>query len=268
MTNDRAAIHALLDELLDATERERAANSDEARSLAQETVINLHRELTEKAGVRNVKRRRTIAHAQGRMSSADVNDETFPDGRLDLDTVAGRRRARAMASMIIYDSDMLPAHQAHAVMGGLYAASKGLPSYIDVGDGDSTGVLFGAEAVMGRKETSAAEMFLKIIVVTAVGYEAGILRRPHTKRLVSSLLDEAARLLRNATRLHRLKEMTREFTPSTIRDWCTDTRSETREWFEQSYKRGQVDAAAGVEDPTSRLAALEWRIQNAAKTRK
>jgi hypothetical protein len=246
-----------VDEISQAVEDERQANSDEAREKAQTRSINLHREFVMVTGLRSIKRRRIVAHMQGRGAAADVTEEAFPDTLEDISGVAGRRKARAIAAMAIYDCDLLEPRVAWTVAGGLYAASKGQPPLTGNEPGLHGGVLFEPEALMGKSAVSALEVHLQDKVVDTLGYESGVRGLSANKRLIPELLNAATKYLRDMSRDPRSKGMALDKSAETIRRWCTATGTPTRENFEAAYRQGREDAAAGRVDPSRRLSSLK-----------
>jgi hypothetical protein len=252
-TADRAAIHALLDELLDATERERAANSDEAREAAQEQVTKLHRKLLADSGVLAILQRRCVAHMQGKLTSANVSPAAFPTTPEEFEGIAGDRMGRAISSVIVYDSGLVTERVGAYLATKLYAASKG---YTPAGneEGEHGGDFYKPEGKPGPQAASEYELHFQNKVVLALGYEAGARGLPTSKRLIPDLLDAVTSFWRRLAL--RSKGQIEKRSPDTIKGWCNRLGSDTNALYEAAYSEGRADKATGRIQPSKRLAAL------------
>jgi hypothetical protein len=241
---DRAALHARLDELLDAVERERGANSSEARAEAQGEVLTMHHALLEETGLRDLLQRRCVEEINGR-SKGSTSEAA--DLSVDVNWYKGKRGTRALrmiAMRTVVDGGILPPPVAGLAAAGLYAASQGRNPPTGNEEGKHGGKLWEAEKITGVRSDSTPEMYLKIMMVQTLGYEAGFRGFPETRRLPSELLELGKLYWRHIAKRGE-KGVPRHRSAETLRDWCTSTDSELRTYFEESYKEGLADRAAG-----------------------
>lgn len=241
---DRAALHARLDELLDAVERERGANSNEARSEAQGEVLALHHALIGETGLRDLMQRRCVEEMNGRSLGSSSRASELPADVGFYATKGGKRALRAISMRSVLDSGILPPSVAGLSAAGLYAASQGRVPPTGNEAGKHGGALWDADKVKGVNSGSTPEFFLKIKTVLALGYEAGFHGFPRTQRLPADLLNLGTLYWRHIT-AHGPKDVPRARSAETLRDWCTGTDTELRRYFEDHYELGLSDRAAG-----------------------
>jgi hypothetical protein len=236
---DREQARRLLEASFDHLDREAAANNNDARAAAQNATLTVINDFFVHAGWSDFFDRRGVTFIHGK-----------PGGSLSQSSelaslIEAPRNFRRALARLLYDLHLLPASR--EAIWSLVMAEDGRDGVHDGGGA------FEPDRVAGvDKKRSAAVENLKINLVEMIGYTAGALGLPVTRRLPDELLQRA----REAWRRHTLKktgESPDPVTRETIRSWCTRP-GRLADVFDAASERGRRDKEANRIDRSKMLA--------------
>ena len=237
--SDREEARRLVDDVFDIFEQERAAHSDKARAAAQAAAATVINNFLDRAGWSDFFQRLMVTHVHGKPAGSPA------EARELATLIKTRRNFRRALERLLYDLRLLPASRRAVfsmVMGeeGREGAHGG-------------GGVFEPEHVAGvDRQGGAAIEALKISLVEMIGYTAGAVGRPETRRLPVELLLRAAL----AWVWHKTPDGKHPdpVTTETIRAWCTKP-GRLAGVFNEAYDRGHTDACARRVDRSKMLAS-------------
>ena len=239
---DREEAHRLLDAAFDHLEQEAAANNNAARAAAQNANLTVIQDFFSRAGWNDFFHRRAVTFIHGKPEGSP--SEASELGPL----VKNSRNFRRATARLLYDLGLLP--------GSLF----GIWSLIMAEEGrdgaHGGGGVFEPDSVAGvDKKGGAAIELLKIELVKMIGYTAGAVDLPKTRRLTNELLQRAHEAWRRHT-LRRTGASPDPVTRETIRSWCTKP-GRLADVFNEAYKRGCDDREAKRIDRWKLLARVD-----------
>jgi hypothetical protein len=206
---------AAIGRALAALESERQGNSNEARSAAQEAAIGAGDAIERALGLRDMRRRRSIAAAQSDASEfagADTDAGAYGDvAESALDgSQEGRRRIRRIAARQIMDMKSVLGDEMSMI---LAATLLGTAAGYD-------GVMTEPVKAAGVDPKGGAAQFLRKDTIQACGYTAGVESIEGVDRLPAALWERAARRHNEkAGKLRQIGEKVDDASAETVRDW-------------------------------------------------
>jgi hypothetical protein len=236
---------AALTRMREAMERERQANSPEARNTAQEAALKADAALSEVVGMAALRRRRILAELTGEevRDRLDERDYQARIGQAIMDgTPKGRNAVRRATWRMAQDLNGIVGDKlAFHVAAHMREVASGRIGLMD------------AEPQQGVDTKSAPAFGLRTRIVADTGYTVGA--EVDRSRVPSSFWKRAARLHNELAALMETDIVkVAPVSPKTIRDWCT-RQGEWRDLFEKSRAEGRRDRAALSIDTTRLLKA-------------
>jgi hypothetical protein len=226
---DREEARRLLEASFDHLDREAAADTEEARAAAQEALLKVINDFFDCAGWRDSLYRQAVTFILGKPKGSPSQGSELAS------LIKNTRNFRRALAWLLYVLRLLPTSR--KTVWSLVAAEEGREG------GHGGGGVFEPDPVAGIDKTgSAAIENLKINLVEMVGYTAGALDLPETRRLPHELVQRAHEAWRRHS-LRRTGEAPDPVKPATIRIWCTRP-GRLADVFDAAYERGRQDKRA------------------------